>query len=126
MGAVMASRFGHGWGGGGWREQQGWGPPPNVVPGRPFDGLGLGLALVAPVGLLLLGPAPVLRRRLPVPVFLAALAATLLFYGLGYAGPVFLGLVVSLVVLVLAGRRLVGWLGAAGGLLAYYLILYLR
>jgi signal transduction histidine kinase len=71
--------------------------------------------------LLLAGPAALtVRRRYPVPVYAIAFASTLAYVSLGYPrGPVFFGLIVSFLTVVLAGHRVVGWVGLATGYVAF-------
>ncbi len=71
-------------------------------------------------GLLLAGPAALLlRRRYPVPVLLATLAATVAYYTLDYPyGPVFFSLVVAFITAVTTGHRLAAWVAGLVGYLA--------
>ena len=71
--------------------------------------------------LLLAGPAALtVRRRYPVPVYAIAFASTLAYVSLGYPrGPVFFGLIVAFLTVVLAGHRVVGWVGLATGYVAF-------
>jgi len=61
--------------------------------------------------LLAAGPAAlVVRRRFPVPVYVAAFATTLTYVALGYPrGPIFFGVIVAFVTTVLRGHRAVSW-----------------
>ena len=71
--------------------------------------------------LLVTGPAAlVMRRRFPVAVYATAFASTLAYVSLGYPrGPVFLSLIVAFLTVVLAGHRVVGWVGLATGYVAF-------
>ena len=74
---------------------------------RPVDALAVLLLLVAPVALLVL-------RRWAAAAVLGVGAATGLYLGLDYPyGPVFLGLVLTLVAAVARGHRVVAWSAAA-------------
>jgi signal transduction histidine kinase len=83
---------------------------------EPFDALA-GLLLAA-------GPAALLvRRRWPVAVYLIAFSTTLTYLGLGYPrGPIFFGLLASFLTVVLAGHRVVGWVGLVVGYFAFMLV----
>ncbi|MGB9281830.1 MAG: hypothetical protein WCB57_17390, partial [Pseudonocardiaceae bacterium] len=77
---------------------------------RPLDALGLALLLVGPTALLV-------RRRWPVAVLATAVAAMVIYRGLGYPlGPVYLASFVALISAVSLGHR---WssvaVAAAGG-----------
>lgn len=76
---------------------------------------------VLAAALLLAGPAAlVVRRRFPVAVYAIAFAGTLAYVSLGYPrGPVFLSLIVAFLTVVLAGHRVVGWVGLATGYVAF-------
>lgn len=80
---------------------------------EPFDVLA-GVLLAA-------GPAAlIVRRRFPVAVYATAFASTLAYVSLGYPrGPVFFGLIVAFLTVVLAGHRVVGWVGLAAGYVAF-------
>lgn len=80
---------------------------------EPFDTLA-GVLLAA-------GPAAlIVRRRFPVAVYAAAFASTLAYVSLGYPrGPIFFGLIVAFLTVVLAGHRVVGWVGLAAGYVAF-------
>jgi signal transduction histidine kinase len=71
--------------------------------------------------LLGVGPAALIVRRLaPRTVLLAVMAATVLYYLLGYPdGPAFLSLIVAFFTTVMGGHRLFAWITAIGGLLVY-------
>jgi len=80
---------------------------------EPFDVLA-GLLLVAGPGAL------VVRRRFPVAVYVAAFTATLAYVSLGYPrGPVFFSLIASFLTVVLAGHRVVAWVGLAVGYVCF-------
>jgi signal transduction histidine kinase len=80
---------------------------------EPFDVLA-GVLLAA-------GPAAlVVRRRFPVAVYATAFASTLAYVSIGYPrGPIFFGLIVSFLTVVLAGHRVVGWVGLGVGYVAF-------
>ena len=67
------------------------------------------------------GPAAlVVRRRFPVAVYAIAFASTLAYLSLGYPrGPIFFSLIVAFLTVVLAGHRVVGWIGLAVGYVAF-------
>ena len=73
--------------------------------------------------LLLAGPAAlVVRRHVPVAVYVTAFASTLAYLSLGYPrGPIFFSLIVAFLTVVLAGHRVVGWSGLAAGYVAFML-----
>ena len=80
---------------------------------EPFDALAGALLLAGPAAL-------VVRRRFPVAVYATAFASTLAYVSLGYPrGPVFLGLIAAFLTVVLAGHRVVGWVGLAAGYVAF-------
>lgn len=72
-------------------------------------------------GLLASGPAAlIVRRRAPRTVLVVVMAATVLYYLLGYPnGPAFLSLIVALFTTVMGGHRLFAWITAVVGLVAY-------
>ncbi|MEO3871181.1 histidine kinase [Nonomuraea sp. B12E4] len=72
-------------------------------------------------GLLLVGPlAIVLHRRFPLPTTIATLAACDLFLIGGYAfGPSFVSLATLLILLILRGRRLIGWIMAGASVASF-------
>ena len=67
------------------------------------------------------GPAAlVVRRRFPVAVYATAFAGTLAYVSLGYPrGPIFFSLIVAFLTVVLAGHRVVAWVGLAVGYVAF-------
>ena len=71
--------------------------------------------------LLAAGPAAlVVRRRWPVPVYVVAFTTTLAYVAAGYPrGPIFFGLIVAFLTVVVAGHRVVGWAGLAAGYVAF-------
>ena len=73
--------------------------------------------------LLATGPAAlVVRRRYPVPVYLAAFGSTLAYVALGYPqGPIFLSLIAAFLNVVTAGHRVVAWTGLAVGYVSFLL-----
>ena len=80
---------------------------------RALDAVAVVLLLAGPVAL-------VARRRHPVPVLAATLAATLLYLLLGYPyGPVFVSLVVAFFSAVTRGHRLAAWVTAGVGFAAH-------
>jgi signal transduction histidine kinase len=79
----------------------------------PLDGWAVALLAVAPAAL-------VARRRHPVAVLAVAFAATLAYWLSDYPrGPVFLPLIVALVSVMLAGRRLAAWVALGVGYAAF-------
>jgi signal transduction histidine kinase len=95
---------------------------------RPPHPLALALIMVGPAMLLLFGPVPVTRRRLPVVVFVTTAAAMVLYYGLGFPyGPAVVSFFIAMVVTVVSGHRLVAWVGSWVAEAAYFgLALLLR
>jgi signal transduction histidine kinase len=80
---------------------------------EPFDLLAALLLLVGPAAL-------VVRRGYPVAVYAAAFASTLTYVSLGYPrGPIFFGLIVAFLTVVLAGHRVIAWAGLAAGYVAF-------
>jgi signal transduction histidine kinase len=73
--------------------------------------------------LLAVGPAAlVVRRRFPVPVYVAAFATTLAYTALGYPrGPIFFALIAAFLTAVLTGHRAVAW-GLLGAGYASFLL----
>jgi signal transduction histidine kinase len=80
---------------------------------EPFDVLA-GVLLAA-------GPAALIaRRRFPVAVYATAFASTLAYVALGYPrGPIFFSLIVAFLTVVLAGHRVVAWVGLGTGYVAF-------
>jgi signal transduction histidine kinase len=79
---------------------------------RPLDPVGVALLVAGPVAL-------TVRRRAPVAVLFAVLAATLAYNLLGFPmGPIWAALIVAFFTAVLAGRRLAAWLALAAGYLS--------
>lgn len=80
---------------------------------EPFDALAGALLAAGPAAL-------IVRRRFPVAVYAAAFASTLAYVSLGYPrGPIFFGLIAAFLTVVLAGHRVVGWVGLAAGYVAF-------
>jgi signal transduction histidine kinase len=80
---------------------------------EPFDALAGALLAAGPAAL-------IVRRRFPVAVYAAAFASTLAYVSLGYPrGPIFFTLIVAFLTVVLAGHRMVGWIGLAAGYIAF-------
>ena len=80
---------------------------------EPFDALAGALLAAGPAAL-------IVRRRFPVAVYAAAFASTLAYVSLGYPrGPIFFSLIVAFLTVVLAGHRVVGWVGLAAGYVAF-------
>ncbi|MBO0828984.1 MAG: sensor histidine kinase [Streptosporangiales bacterium] len=83
--------------------------------------LAMVLIMVGPVLLLLFGPVPLTRRRLPVLVFAVTAVAMVLYYGLGFPyGPGVISFFLTVVVAVVSGHRLVTWVGAWCAEAAYF------
>ena len=97
--AQMVIARGASWGQAGWRE--------------PLDGRAFALLAIGPVMVLL-------HRRFPLLTTLGALVASNLFLHFGYAyGPAFISPAVLLVLLVVRGRRALGWAMAGVAVLSY-------
>jgi signal transduction histidine kinase len=80
---------------------------------RPLDLLAFGLLAVGPAAL-------IVRRQAPRTVLVVVMAATVLYYLLGYPdGPAFLSLIVAFFTTVMGGHRLFAWITAIVGLLVY-------
>ena len=80
---------------------------------EPFDVLAGGLLATGPAAL-------IVRRRFPVAVYATAFAGTLAYVSLGYPrGPIFFSLIAAFLTVVLAGHRVVGWVGLAAGYVAF-------
>jgi signal transduction histidine kinase len=84
-------------------------------PGRqPLDLLAYALLAAGPVAL-------VFRRRSPTGVLAAVMAATVVYFALGYPyGPAWLALIVAFWTAVTGGARLAAWVTALVGLAAYF------
>ncbi|HEX6444314.1 MAG TPA: sensor histidine kinase [Streptosporangiales bacterium] len=98
-----------------------WGATLWQTHGQPPHPLALVLIMTGPVLLLLFGPVPVTRRRLPVLVFVATAAAMVLYYGLGFPyGPAVIAFFITIVYAVVSGYRLVAWVGSWVAEAAYF------